>query len=113
MERKQKLMYGTSDEIPRKVFWGLLVLEDKISEVETELREARSEMRRLTVERRKRKLRGSGHLTRPESVCTGRRCQEPKSSVGEAGLAGATERRCSEEFVVGLNQGGSDGTKVL
>ena len=48
MARKQRLMSGASEEIRRKVFQDVLVLEDKIS-VEIELLETSEEMRELVV----------------------------------------------------------------
>ena len=53
MERKQKLMSGASDVIQRKFFEEVLVLEEKISEVDNVLHEASEGTRELTVERRK------------------------------------------------------------
>ena len=50
VERKQKLMNGASDEIHTKFLQDVLVVEDKISELDNELHEASEEMRRLTVE---------------------------------------------------------------
>ena len=52
MECRQKLTNGASDEIHRKVLEDVLVLEDKISQVENVLLEAGEEMKKLTVERR-------------------------------------------------------------
>ena len=45
-ERKQKWMNGASSEIQRNVLQDVLVLADKISEVENELHEASGEMSR-------------------------------------------------------------------
>ena len=53
-----------------------MVSDDRISEVENKLLEASEEVRKLTVERRME-----------------RQCLEPKSSEGEAGLAGSREQR--------------------
>ena len=53
MERKQKWMNGASNEIQKKVLRIVLVLADKILELENELHEAREDMRKLTVERKK------------------------------------------------------------
>ena len=58
-EREAEQAFGdhgaqaTSDEIQRKFFEEVLVLEEMITEVENELYEANGEMRKLTVERRK------------------------------------------------------------
>ena len=57
MERKQKLMSGGPEGIRRKLFQAVLVLEDRISAVETELLVASEEMRELKVEKERRKRR--------------------------------------------------------
>ena len=51
-------MNGASDELMRKFVKEVLVLEEKISEVENELHEAGEEMRKFTVERRKTEAEG-------------------------------------------------------
>ena len=58
VERKQKLRSGAPEEIPRKVLQDVLVKEDRISAVETELLETGEQMRELTVEKRKTKAEG-------------------------------------------------------
>ena len=63
-------MGEASDEIRRNVLQKILVLEDKISEVENELLGTIEEMRTLTVKKRREKRRTSGFLRRPESFGT-------------------------------------------
>ena len=97
-------MNGASDEVQRKVLQGILVLSDKISE-ENELHEAREEMRKLTVERKKAEVDGFSNTARVASDV--KAVSGTQNCEGEAGLAGAAERRCHQELGVGL------GTKVL
>ena len=64
MEHKQKLMSGAPDEIWKKALQDVMVLEDKISDVESELREDQDELRLFEMERRKdgcKRAEGDGY----------------------------------------------------
>ena len=65
------------------------------------------------LQRGRRSRRSRVSLTRPRSVWTGERCQGAQLSEGEAGLAGATERRCPGEFGSVWTRELLKGTKVL
>ena len=58
MERKQKIDERSSNELQRKFLKDVLVLEEKISEVENELHDASAEMRKLSVEKWKAEAEG-------------------------------------------------------
>ena len=58
MERQEKLMSGYQEEIQRKVLQDVLVLKDKIFEVDNELHKAGEEMMRPTVGRWKAEAEG-------------------------------------------------------
>ena len=90
-------------------FKDVMVLEEKISEVESELHDASEEMRKLTVERRRAES-GEPRISDTSRVVLDRRTVSgTQSSQGEAGLAGATRQRCSRELGVGLDQRASEG----
>ena len=64
MKRKRKLMNEASDEIQEKLLQNIMVLEDKISEVENELSEASEEMWTRMVEKKEDEsggVMGFGH----------------------------------------------------
>ena len=65
------------------------------------------EMRKLTVERKKGEAERLGVSDTARVALDGKAVSGARSCEGEAGLAGAAERRCPQELGVGL------GTKVL
>ena len=75
VEREQKLMSGAREEIRKRVFQDVLVLEDKITEVENELHEASEEMRR----KQRRRVSDTARVVLGGKVVSG-----AQSSAGEA-----------------------------
>ena len=73
----QKLMSGAPEEVRRKVYQDVLVLEGKVSVVEVDLLDTREEMRKLVVATR---------MTRPESLRTEGRCQGTSPSTRSMSL---------------------------
>ena len=70
--------WGPRKKFGRESFQDVMVLEDKISEVENELYEASEETRKLTVERRKAEAEGV-RVSDTVSFEIARRCVEPKA----------------------------------
>ena len=85
-ERKQKSKNGASDETQRKSLKDVLVLEEKISEVENEPFEVSEQMRKLTVERRKMEAEELRVSEMSRVGLDGRTVSGAQSSEGEAGL---------------------------
>ena len=103
IERKQKLMSGAPEEVWKRVLQGVVALEDKISEVEVELQEAKE---RNEDARGGKKEGGNGGAGFSDTSRVG---LEVRTVSG--GQSSEGDGRCQGELGVGVDQMASNGDR--